>query len=93
MAEVAKSKGAANQPGGVGLPLGLFLDCWLLLIVWRLAWIEALKERSECGGQVHSVKPWRLEDVLGKPLGPEAKHRRTVKCGGRFCRRTSHSAS
>ncbi len=33
VAEVAKSKGAANQPGRVGLPLGLFLDCWLLLIV------------------------------------------------------------
>ena len=24
---------------------------------------------AECGGQLHSVKPWRLEDVLGKPLG------------------------
>jgi hypothetical protein len=23
------------------------------------------------GGQLHSVKPWRLEDVLGKPLGQE----------------------
>ena len=21
---------------------------------------------AECGGQVHSIKPWRLEDVLGK---------------------------
>ena len=24
---------------------------------------------AECGGQVYSVKPWRMEDVLGKPLG------------------------
>lgn len=24
---------------------------------------------AECGGPPHSVKPWRLEDVLGKPLG------------------------
>ena len=24
---------------------------------------------AECGGQLHSVKPWRLEDVFGKPLG------------------------
>jgi hypothetical protein len=24
---------------------------------------------AECGGQLHSVKPWRVEDVLGKPLG------------------------
>ena len=24
---------------------------------------------AECGGQLHSVKPWRMEDVLGKPLG------------------------
>ena len=23
---------------------------------------------AECGGAVQSVKPWRLEDVLGKPL-------------------------
>ena len=23
---------------------------------------------AECGGQVHSVKPWRVDDVLGKPL-------------------------
>lgn len=25
--------------------------------------------RAECGGQLRSVKPWRLEDVLRKPLG------------------------
>jgi hypothetical protein len=24
---------------------------------------------AECGGPLHSVKPWRMEDVLGKPLG------------------------
>ena len=34
--------------------------------------IAQLSERlrcAECGGQLHSVKPWRMEDVLGKPLG------------------------
>ena len=24
---------------------------------------------ADCGGPLHSVKPWRMEDVLGKPLG------------------------
>jgi hypothetical protein len=24
---------------------------------------------AECGGPVHSVKPWRMADVIGKPLG------------------------
>jgi phage FluMu protein Com len=24
---------------------------------------------AECGSQLLSVKPWRMEDVLGKPLG------------------------
>ena len=24
---------------------------------------------AECGAPLHSVKSWRLEDVLGKPLG------------------------
>ena len=24
---------------------------------------------AECGGQLHSVKPWQMDDVLGKPLG------------------------
>ena len=34
--------------------------------------IAQLSERlrcAECGGPVHSVKPWRLEDAIGKPLG------------------------
>jgi hypothetical protein len=34
--------------------------------------IAQLSERlrcAECGGQLHSVKPWRMEDTLGKPLG------------------------
>jgi len=34
--------------------------------------IAQLSERlpcAECGGQLHSVKPWRMVDVLGKPLG------------------------
>jgi len=24
---------------------------------------------AECGGQLQSVKPWRMEDMLGQPLG------------------------
>jgi hypothetical protein len=24
---------------------------------------------AECSGQLHSVTPWRVEDLLGKPLG------------------------
>ena len=24
---------------------------------------------AECGGQLHSVKPWRIDNMLGKPLG------------------------
>ena len=34
--------------------------------------IAQLSERvrcAECGGQLHSVKPWRMEGALGKPLG------------------------
>lgn len=27
---------------------------------------------AECGGPLHSVKTWRVEDVLGKPLGRRA---------------------
>ena len=25
--------------------------------------------RAECGGPVHSVKPWQMEGMLGKPMG------------------------
>lgn len=34
--------------------------------------IAQLSERLrcfECGGPVQSVRPWRVEDALGKPLG------------------------
>ena len=34
--------------------------------------VAQLSERlrcAKCGGPVQSVKPWRMEDVLGKPLG------------------------
>src|SRR5262245_4026927 len=34
-----------------------------------IAQLSARLHCFECGGQVHSVKPWRLEDVLGKLLG------------------------
>jgi hypothetical protein len=34
--------------------------------------ISARLRCAECGGQVQSVKPWRLGDVLGKPLGRRA---------------------
>jgi hypothetical protein len=26
---------------------------------------------TECGGPVHSVKPWRLEDAIGEPLSED----------------------
>ena len=32
------------------------------------AQLSARLRCAECSGPVHSVKPWRLEDVLGKPL-------------------------
>ena len=34
-----------------------------------IAQLSARLRCAECGGQVQSVKPWRLEDALGKPLG------------------------
>ena len=34
-----------------------------------VAQLSARLRCAECGGQLHSVKPWRLEDVIGKPLG------------------------
>ena len=48
---------------------------WLPRISMGLT-IAQLSERlrcAECGGQLHSVKPWRMEDVLGKPLGVEGE--------------------
>jgi len=44
---------------------------WLPRISMGLT-IAQLSERlrcAECGGQLQSVKPWRMEDVIGKPLG------------------------
>ena len=44
---------------------------WLPRISMGLT-IAQLSERlrcAECAGQLHSVKPWRIEDVLGKPQG------------------------
>ena len=44
---------------------------WLPRISMGLT-IAQLSERlrcADCGGSVQSVKPWRMEDVLGKPLG------------------------
>src|SRR5262245_9497613 len=34
-----------------------------------IAQLSARLRCAECGGQLHSVKPWRLQDVLGKSLG------------------------
>jgi ribosomal protein L34E len=37
--------------------------------------IAQLSERlrcADCGSQLHSVKPWRMEDALGKPVGRRA---------------------
>ena len=39
-----------------------------------IAQLSARLRCAECGGQVHSVKPWRLEDVIGKP--PSGQTRR-----------------
>ena len=44
---------------------------WLPHISMGLA-IARLSARlrcAECSGQLQSIKPWRLDDVLGKPLG------------------------
>ena len=38
-----------------------------------LAQLSARLRCAECGGQLHSVKPWRMEDVIGKPLGQRGK--------------------
>jgi hypothetical protein len=34
-----------------------------------IAQLSARMRCAECGGPLHSVKPWRVEDVIGKPLG------------------------
>src|SRR5262245_54081708 len=34
----------------------------------RPAQLSAWLPCAECGGQLHSVKPWRLENVLGKRI-------------------------
>jgi hypothetical protein len=34
-----------------------------------IAQLSARLRCLECGGPVHSVKPWRVEGVLVKPLG------------------------
>jgi hypothetical protein len=44
---------------------------WLPRISMGLT-LDALASRlrcAECGGSLQSVKPWRLADVIGKPLG------------------------
>ena len=44
---------------------------WLprLSLGLTIAQLSARLRCAECGGQLHSVTPWRMEDVLGKPLG------------------------
>ena len=49
--------------GGLYLVVN-FLYRWL-----TIAQLSARLRCAECGGAVHSVKPWRLEEVLGKPKG------------------------
>jgi hypothetical protein len=34
-----------------------------------IAQLSARLRCFECGGSVHSVKPWRVEGELGKPVG------------------------
>jgi hypothetical protein len=44
---------------------------WLprISIGLTIAQLSARPRCAECSGPLHSVKPWRLEDVLGNPLG------------------------
>jgi hypothetical protein len=44
---------------------------WLPRISMGLtvAELSARLRCAECGGPLQSVKPWRMQDVLGKPLG------------------------
>ena len=39
-----------------------------------IAQLSARLRCAECGGQLHSVKPWRLEDVLASRLGVEGDY-------------------
>jgi hypothetical protein len=34
-----------------------------------IAQLSARLRCAECGGPLHSVRPWRVEDLLGKPVG------------------------
>jgi hypothetical protein len=34
-----------------------------------IAQLSARLRCAECGGPLRSVKPWRVEDLLGKPVG------------------------
>lgn len=34
-----------------------------------IAQLSARLRCAECAGELHSIKPWRLSDMLGKPLG------------------------
>jgi hypothetical protein len=34
-----------------------------------IAQLSARLRCADCGGQLQSVKPWRMADLLGKPLG------------------------
>jgi hypothetical protein len=42
-----------------------------ILLGLTIAQLSARLRCAECSGPLHSVKPWRLEYVLGKPLGRE----------------------
>jgi hypothetical protein len=44
----------------VGKPRSIYLRRGFSM---QASWLRC----AECGGQRHSVKPWRLEDLLGKP--------------------------
>ena len=58
-----------------------FCPRWRVIRLRRMSWLprismeltlDALARRlrcAECGGPSQSVKPWRLADVLGKPVG------------------------
>ena len=58
----------------------------------NIAQLSARLRCAECGGQLHSVKPWRMEDVLESRLGAEGECLEQLVCALYFilqCQRGS----
>src|SRR5262247_3794556 len=54
-----------------------------------IAQLSARLRCFESGGPVHSVKPWRVDDVIGKPPGAESLRDRPCQAAS-FCPSVSH---